>query len=59
MANKVTLTSHFESCFKRRARKFMLLESEMDELIQELETTTGIDESLGAGLYKDPVSQQE
>lgn len=52
MPSRVTLTSHFESRFKRFAKKFASLEGEMDALIDNLTETPALGESLGAGLYK-------
>ena len=52
MPNKVTLTPHFESRYKRFAKKFASLESEVDILIDNLIETPILGESLGAGLYK-------
>jgi hypothetical protein len=52
MANKIALTPHFESRYKRLARKFASLESELDALIENLTETPDTGESLGAGLYK-------
>ena len=52
MPNKVTLTPHFESRYKRFAKKFTSLESEIDILIDDLIEKSLLGESLGAGLYK-------
>jgi hypothetical protein len=52
MPNKVTLTPHFESRYKRFAKKFTSLESEMDSLIDSLIEKPMLGEPLGAGLYK-------
>ncbi len=52
MPNRVTLTPHFESRYKRFVRKFASLESEMDTLIDNLIETPTLGESLGAGLHK-------
>lgn len=52
MPSKVTLTPHFESRYKRFAKKFMSLEGEMDALINNLTETPMLGKPLGAGLYK-------
>lgn len=49
MSNKVTLTPHFESRYKRFAKKFTSLEREMDALIDSLTETPTLGESLGGG----------
>lgn len=52
MANKVALTPHFETRYKRLAKKIVSLERELEVLIKELNETPVTGESLGAGLYK-------
>ena len=52
MPNNVSLTPHFEGRYKRFARKFVSLESEVNALIDELTETPALGESMGAGLYK-------
>ncbi len=52
MANNVKLTLLFETRYKRFAKKFKSLESDIDVLIDELSRTPTTGESLGAGLYK-------
>lgn len=52
MTNKVRLTSHFESRYKRFAKKFASLESDVDALVEQLEENPALGESMGAGLYK-------
>ncbi len=52
MPNKVTLTPHFESRYKRFSKKFTSLESEVGVLVDNLTETPTLGESLGAGLYK-------
>lgn len=47
MPNKVTITPYFESRYKRFARKFVSLESEMDNLIENLTESPALGESLG------------
>ena len=52
MPNKVTLTPYFEGRYRRFAKKFASLESEVDILINNIIETPTVGESLGAGLYK-------
>jgi len=51
-SNTVTLTPHFEHRYKRFLKKFGLLESDVDSLIDKLTVTPTLGEPLGAGLYK-------
>lgn len=52
MPNEVKITSIFEARYKRLVKKFVLLESEIDMLIEELLDNPTLGVSLGAGLYK-------
>ncbi|QMW00431.1 type II toxin-antitoxin system RelE/ParE family toxin [Spirosoma foliorum] len=52
MANRVTLTTYFESRYKRLVKKFVSLESELDDLIETISETPKTGEPLGSGLYK-------
>jgi hypothetical protein len=52
MPNSVTLTPHFESRYKRFAKKFSSLETEIDALIADLTETPTLGKSLGSSLYK-------
>lgn len=52
MANKVKLSSHFANRYKRFAKKFTSLESDVDGLVEQLNETPMLGESLGANLYK-------
>ena len=52
MKNEVLTIPHFDSRYKRFAKKFFSLENDVDNLIEKLLETPTIGESLGAGLYK-------
>ncbi len=52
MANEVIITPYFETRYKRLAKKFVSLETDMDNLVAQLIEIPTIGESLGAGLYK-------
>lgn len=52
MANEVKTSAHFESRFKRLAKKFSSLKREVDDLIEELAENPILGVPLGSGLYK-------
>ncbi len=52
MPNKVKITSFFEARYKRLIKKFNTLETEIDELAEQLLENPAMGTSLGAGLYK-------
>lgn len=52
MANQIIPTPLFESKYKKFKKKFPSLESELSELFEELEENPKKGQSLGAGLYK-------
>lgn len=52
MANEVIITPHFEGRYKRLAKKFISLEEDMDNLVNQLIEEPKLGKSLGAGLYK-------
>lgn len=39
MTNKIKLTSHFEKRYKRFVKKFVSLENDVDELVEQLKET--------------------
>ena len=52
MANRVTPTPYFENKYKRFSKKFLSLDSELEELETELKENPELGEPLGANLYK-------
>jgi hypothetical protein len=52
MANEVIITPYFEARYKRLAKKFVSLEADMDNLVNQLTEVPVIGQSLGTGLYK-------
>jgi len=52
MANKIIPTPYFENKYKRLSKKFLSLDSELEELENELLENPKQGEPLGANLYK-------
>ena len=49
---RIEVIDEFKRSFKRLSKKFRTLNSELNELISELEDNPKLGKSLGAGLYK-------
>ena len=52
MNRKIEVIDEFKRSFKRLSKKFRTLNSELNDLITELEENPKFGNSLGAGLYK-------
>jgi hypothetical protein len=59
MANQIIPTPLFESKYKRFKKKFPSLENEMADLMMELEENPVKGKSLGSGLYKIRVANED
>jgi hypothetical protein len=59
MANQIVPTPLFESKYKRFKKKFPSLESELSDLMDDLIVTPKQGQSLGGGLYKVRVANED